>query len=161
MDNQLLKQLSPVAQVIGVSEIKQDKNDRNFKVLRLQGLTETVETIGGKQYTIKNRGKQVSLSQWEESYLNGDQEAFFDAQKGDMLAVEIWTAQTEPYDIVDDETGEVRTVTSYTFPVIRGDNPVTVLENAERQLRGGDSAMAEAQEVHAPAEEEEELSITG
>ena len=78
-----------------------------------------------------------------------------------MLAVEIWTAQTEPYDIVDTETGEAREVSSYTFPVIRGDNPVTVLENAGRQLLGGAEAMANAHEAHAPAEEEEEFSITG
>ena len=63
MDNQVLKQLSPIAEVIGVSEIKQDKNDRDFKILRLQGLTETVEVLGGKEYTVKNRGKQVSLTQ--------------------------------------------------------------------------------------------------
>lgn len=160
MDNQVLKQLSPVAEVINVSELKQDKNDRNFKVLRLQGLTETEEIIGGKKYTIKGRGKKVSLTQWERSYLNQEPEPFFDADKGDMLAVEIWTAQTEPYDITDDETGEVREVSSYTFPVIRGDNPVTVLENAGRQLLGGADAMAEAHEAHTPAEEEVEPTIT-
>lgn len=158
MDNQVMKQLSPVSEVIGISELRQDKNDRNFKVLRLQGLTETEEVIGGKSYTIKNRGKKVSLSQWEESYLNGEPDAFFDAQEGDMLAVEIWTAQTEPYDITDEDTGEVRSVTSYTFPVIRGDNPATVLENSGRTLKGGVEASAAVEQAHA--EEEEEISIT-
>jgi len=126
--------LSPIVEVVNVSEIRQDKNGRNYKLLRLQGVTETEEVIGGKTYTVKQRGKRVSITQYKESYLNDEQDPFFDANVGDMLGIEIHTAQTKPYEIVDDETGEVREVTSYTFPVIRGDNPVTTLENAGREL---------------------------
>lgn len=152
--------LSPISEVVNVSEVREDKNGRSYKLLRLQGITETEEKVGGKVYTVQQRGKRVSITQYEESYLNNEQDPFFDAEVGDMLGIEIFTAQTKPYEIVDDETGEVREVTSYTYPVIRGDNPVTTLENADRELAENTPEVSSSAPVEQEQEQEEELSIT-
>lgn len=153
------KMISPIVEVVEVSELKQDKNGRDYKTIRLQGLSQEEVNIAGKKYMVKSRTKAVSMNQYKQSYLDDRPDAFFDAQVGDFLNVEIHTAEVKPYDIpLDDGTGEVRTVTSYTFPVIKGDNPVTVLKNNDRELADEDSAPVVQ---HAQEEEvEEEVSIT-
>lgn len=152
--NSKLTKLSPIVTVKSVSEPKEDKNGRTYKVLRLQGISESVEVIAGKKYNIRERGKEVSLTQHKESYLNGEPDPFWDAKEGETLGVEIWNAQgLKPYDIVDSETGETREATSYTFPVIRGDNPKTVMESSERYFADEEQEETLAHEMD---EEEEE-----
>jgi len=142
MNTQNLKQLSPIATVLDVSEDRKDKNDRTYRLLRVQGLAKAEEIHGGIVMTVNTPGRKVSITQYEESYLNGEKEPFFDSKPGDHIAVEIFQANNlEPYEIPDTETGEVREVTSYTFPVIRGQNPVTVLKNAGRRF--ADDEMGE------------------
>lgn len=126
-----LTKLSPVTQVISVSDVRQDKNGRDYKVLRLEGLSETIENHGGIDIRVKTRGKQVSMTQWAESYLDNRPSPFYDAKVGDFVGVEIYQASNlEPYEITDASSGETREVDSYTFPCERGQNPATVLKGA-------------------------------
>jgi hypothetical protein len=160
MDNRI-KELSPIVEVIGrratdsSGEPLVDKNGNHFVTLRLQGLTVTEKVIAGKKYTVKGRGKQISMNQWEESYLPSlDTDPFFNSQVGDMLDIEIFRADVKPYNITDGETGEIREVESYTFPVIAGDNPKTILENADRELAEEDVSTAVSQEEAAAVEQD-------
>lgn len=147
MQTSNLIQLSPIAKVLSVSEDRQDKNDRTYRLLRLQGLSESEEVHAGIRIKVRTPGRKVSITQYEESYLNGEKEDFFDAQEGEHIAVGIFQATNlEPYEIEDTETGEVREVTSYTFPVIRGQNPVTVLKNAGHQFEGEEPMETEEKE---------------
>ena len=129
--------LSPIADVISRSEEREDKNGNMFVTLRLQGLSEVEKVIGGKTYTVQTRSKEISLNRWKESYLpskNGAPDAFFNAQVGDTLDIAICRAEVQPYEIVDEKSGEVTIANSYSFPVIGGDNPKTILENAGHKL---------------------------
>jgi hypothetical protein len=139
---QNLTELSPIAQVVEVSAMKQDKNDRNFKTLRLEGLAQSYENHGGVNILVTNRSKQVSMNQWEESYLDGRPSPFFGSKVGDHIGVSIFQAVVEPYEITNQSTGEVREVNSYTFPVIRGENPVTALRNAGHELAGAETTVS-------------------
>lgn len=130
MENPNLKLMSPISQVIAVSDIKQDKNGRNYKTFRLQGLNKKKEIHGGIEIEVKVPGRKVSINQYEENYLNGEPDTFYNASVGDYLGVEIYTAQNlEAYEIPDAETGEVREVTTFTFGITRGENPMTFLKN--------------------------------
>lgn len=151
MKNQNLTQLSPVSQVLDVSEERLDKNDKTYKLLRLRGMTETKEIHGGIEINVKTPGRKVSITQYEESYLDNEKEPFFDAQEGDFIAVEIYQAKNlKPYEIIDNDTGDVREVNSYTFPVVRGQNPETVLKNANHEFEGAETTE-EAEDVEMPS----------
>lgn len=139
-----ITQLSPISQVIAVSEVRQDKNGRNYKVLRLEGLSETMENHGGIAVRVKTRGKQVSMTQWEQSYLDDRPSPFYDAKVGEHIAVEIHQATgLVPYEITNASTGEMREVDSYTFPCVRGDNPKTVLKGAGHEFDTTEMVVAE------------------
>lgn len=150
--------LSPVSKVVSVSEPKTDKNGRNYRVLRLEGFGKQMRNIGGVEVAVRVKTKQVSMTQYEQSYLNDQQEAFYDARPGEILAVQIHQATNlKPYEISDPQTGEVRDVTSYTFPVIEGETPLTVLKNAGHEFdttTGEDIVNRKLAEV-----EDDEISI--
>lgn len=160
-----LKELSPIAQVVEVQttyganhpkagEPYVDKNGREFRIIKLQGLTSTIQNIGGIDYPVRGLGRTVSLTQWKENYLNNTQDPFYDAKVGEHLAVSIMTAENlNPYEITDQESGEVREVTSYTFPVIQGQNPLTLLKNRGYSFADGQTVSIETTEdeqVEAP-----------
>jgi hypothetical protein len=132
---QNITQLSPLAEVISIKEGGEDKNGNSFRTLRLRGLSESIREVNGISVRVKSRTKEVSMNQWEDSYLTpGTADPFYDANVGDFLAVGIYRADVEPYDIIDNTTGEVNEVSSYTFPVHEGDNPSTVLSSAGHTL---------------------------
>lgn len=148
---QNLTTLSPISRVIAVNTQSPDgtpytdKNGREFRILKLQGLNTTMRVIGGIQYPVKTLGRVVSLPQWKENYLNNSQDPFFDAEVGEHIDVSIVSANgLEPYSITNNETGEVREVTSFTFPLIVGQNAETVLKN--RGLRFADPNSVETEE---------------
>lgn len=151
MSTKNLTLLSPICRVIDVSDIREDKNGREYRLLRLQGLTLTKEVHGGIEVTVKAPGRKVSMTQYKESYLDNNPDAFWDSKVGDHVAVEIYAAQNlESYEIVNQDTGESRDVTSYTFPVIRGQNPLNVLKNAGHSFEGQGEIVLEETDFERP-----------
>ena len=136
-----LTKLSPIATVINISEDKQDKNGTTFRTIRVQGLSLVEEVHGGIVMQVKTRGKEVSINQYETSYLDGKPDPFFDAQVGDHVAVEIWRAENlESYEITNPESGEIREVNSYTFGLVRGSgSPEAYLKNQGHRFAGMNS----------------------
>lgn len=137
MNNSMTK-LASISKVISTGEVRADKNGRDFRVLRLQAPTKTTEIIGGVEYQVTGPSKEVSLPQWENNYLE-QKDPFYESAVGEHVAVEIWNAQVEPYQI------DGRDVTSITFPVVRGSNPVTVLENKGHKLQGSEMELVDAE----------------
>lgn len=128
--NKNLTLISPIAKVTSVSETKQDKNGNDYRTLRLSTMATVMETHGGIEIPVKTAVRGISLNQWKESYLDGAQEPFYDAKVGEHIAVEVWNARNlEPYDLVNNTTGEVTKQTTHTFAVQRGRNPEKALNS--------------------------------
>lgn len=146
-----LTKLSPIATVINVSEDKQDKNGTTFRTLRVQGLSLVEEVHGGIVMQVKTRGKEVSINQYETSYLDGKPDPFFDAKVGEHVAVEIWRADgLTPYEITNNETGEVREVNSYTFGLVRGSgSPEAYLKNQGHSFAGMSGEVTSSETVES------------
>lgn len=129
--NTNLTQLSDISQVIAISEVKTDKNGREFKTLRLSAPAYKVQSVPGiGEVRVKTKAKQVSVNAWKESYLDSKPSFGWDAKINDWLSVGIFVATNlEPYEITDTSSGEIREVTSRTFAVEEGTNPDTQLKN--------------------------------
>lgn len=155
-----IKVLSPIAKVITISALRQDKNGRNYKVLRLEGLGETTETHGGISVRVKTRTRAVSMTQYEQSYLNDQPDVFYNAKVGEHVAVEIHQASNlEPYEITNQEDGTVTEATSDTFPVMRGDNPITVMKGRGRHFAASGANDISNTVVNAEAFSPEEFEL--
>ena len=149
--------LSPVSKVVSISEEKIDKNGKSYKQFKVQGLNKTREVHGGIEMDIITPGRRVSINQHEDSYLTpGNPDPFYKANVGDFIAVGIYSATgLEPYEITNDETGEVREVTSYTFGVIRGRDPEKTMNSNGRQFPGTEVTQREEVKTSVFADDED------
>lgn len=102
--------------VISVSEVKQDRNNKNYKVVEFA--TPNTKDVNGLK--VRVQPKTSSKTFWEESYLNDKMEFGYDFKVGDLVEGNIVTREVVEYEIVNTETGEERTVSSYTA-VVFGD----------------------------------------
>lgn len=98
--------------VISVSEVKADKNGKNYKVVEFS--TPNTKKVDG--LNIRVQPKTSSKTFWEESYLNDKMEFGYDFIKGDLVEGNIVTKEVAEYEIQVSEE-EVRQVTSYTAVV--------------------------------------------
>ena len=112
--------------ITNVSEVKEDKNDVNYKTFRAKENNHIMmfDPAAGKEVSVLNpAARETGVNQWEKSYdssLKGQSDPFYDAKIGDRLAGAIVTRSCPEYGIVDEESGEERTVDSYTT-VVFGD----------------------------------------
>ena len=106
---------------INQSEVKQDKNDRNYKTVTFSEVV-MMKTPFGDVLKPSSQTRTRSVNCYEKSYLNekeqpGYSDSIFDPRnpaKGGLFQGEIVSAMVEPYDIVDTRTGEVKVVDKYT-----------------------------------------------
>lgn len=109
--------------VTNVSEVKEDKNDVAYKTLRAKAeaffMIHDPET-NKMERVLNPAAKETAFNQWEKSYdskLNGAPDAAYEAKVGSRLAGTIVTRKVPSYEITDSDSGEVKTVDSYTTAV--------------------------------------------
>lgn len=104
-----------LVQIDSISDVKQDKNGRNFKQLSISsGAKRTVlDKDSGKTYPVFSPGKSTTVNSWEKTYLDDTKHWLYDLKVGSYLDGTIYTAVVEPY-IIEDEDGETREVATYT-----------------------------------------------
>lgn len=113
---------------INQSEVKQDKNDRNYRTVTFSEVV-MMKTPFGEVLKPASQTRTASVNRYEKSYLNdkeqpGYSDSIFDPKnpaKSGLFQGEIVSAIVEPYDIVDTRTGEVKVVDKYTT-VVFGDS---------------------------------------
>ena len=106
------------------SEVKQDKNGRNYVTISLQGSgVEFVQLPTGKVVSARVEVRPaIGRNGYEQSYLNDQPDFLWSCQKGEDVAGAIVTRNVAPYEIPERikgvETGKMITVTSYTTVVL-------------------------------------------
>lgn len=113
---------------VSESEIKQDKNGRNYRKVDFQEIV-VMKTPFGDVLKPSSQARTRGINRYEQSYLNDKEEIgysdpIFDSKnptKGGLFQGEIVSEMVEPYEIVDPATGEVKVVEKYTT-VVFGDS---------------------------------------
>ena len=109
--------------VSSISEVKEDKNDVNYKTFRVreESYLTSFDAQTQKVISILNpAAKETGENQWEESYdssLNGAPDKFYNAKVGQKLAGAIVSRPVPTYEIGPDDNGEMKSVDSYTCAV--------------------------------------------
>ena len=113
---------SNILTVVSVSEIKKDKNKREYVTIKVQTPdTKEVGIAGGGTAIAKIQPKIGTINSYGKSYLNNQKEFGFDLKEGDIILGDIVTQKVEPYEIPNKKTGEVYTVNTYSC-VVLGDS---------------------------------------
>lgn len=100
--------------VTKVSDLKEDKNGRQFKVVTFGSpqQREVLDVTTGELRIVRMPARTSSISRYEESYLNDQPHYMFDAVVGELIPGEIVSASVEPYGIDD------KIVSTYTTVVL-------------------------------------------
>lgn len=128
--------------VTELGEVKQDKNDRNYRQIFFTGQSEKHITLPtGKVITAKTAPKTSSILAREASYLDDKPEFAWGLKKGDTVLGAVVTREVEPYDITTAD-GEIREVSTYTR-VVFGDTTDPSFESlVKREFEAQDRKLA-------------------
>lgn len=111
-----------VLTVVSVSNVKKDKNKRSFKTIKVRTSDKkSFINDDGVKVTAKIQPKIGTINSWEESYLDGNQEFTYEFAEGEVILGDVVTLQVEPYEIPNQQTGEIRTVNRFSC-VVLGDS---------------------------------------
>lgn len=104
-----------MVRVQSVSEVIQDTNSKNFKVITLEspGYREVADPITGEIVYALAAPKVTKKCVWEASYLDDTKHYLYDSKPGQAVYGTIVTAQTDEYTITGSD-GVERTVSTYT-----------------------------------------------
>lgn len=105
---------SELLTVVKVSEDRQDKNGRNYKVITFQSPQhkEVVDVTTGEITLVRVPARTSSITRYEESYLDDKMQYMFDAQVGEKVPGAIVTRSVNTYEI------DGRPVSSYSTVVL-------------------------------------------
>jgi len=104
---------------VAESAVKQDKNGKNYKTITFQTIGTQMQNVPGVgNVRVSVPTKTSSMNVYEESYLNGKEEFGYSLPVGEYVTGDIVTRTVEPYSITDTNSGEVRTVNTYTAIVL-------------------------------------------
>ena len=105
---------SELLTVVKVSEDRQDKNGRNYKVITFQSPQhkEVVDVTTGEITLVRVPARMSSITRYEESYLDDKMQYMFDAQVGEKVPGAIVTRSVNTYEI------DGRPVSSYSTVVL-------------------------------------------
>lgn len=119
--------------VTSFGEVKKDSNQRIYKQLFLKGNDMKYVNVGGKTVPIRTEARESSIIVRESRYLDDKPDFGWDFKIGERVAGAIVTREVMPYEITDQKTGEVRTVTTYTRPVLGDTTNKAAFEVAVRR----------------------------
>lgn len=105
---------SELLTVVKVSEDRQDKNGRNYKVITFQSPQhkEVVDVTTGEITLVRVPARMSSITRYEESYLDDKMQYMYDAQVGEKVPGAIVTRSVNTYEI------DGRPVSSYSTVVL-------------------------------------------
>lgn len=92
---------SELLTVVKVSENRQDKNGRNYKVVTFQGPQhkEILDITTGELMTVRVPARTSSITRYEESYLDDKMQYMYDAEVGEKVPGAIVTREVPEYEI--------------------------------------------------------------
>lgn len=104
-----------MVRVQSISEVYQDTNGKNFKVVTLEspGFREVADPLTGEIVYALAAPKVTKKCVWEASYLDETKHYLYDATNGQAVYGTIVTAQTDEYTITGSD-GVERAVNTYT-----------------------------------------------
>ena len=105
---------SELLTVVKVSDNRQDKNGRNYKLVTFQSPQhkEVVDVTTGEVMLVRMPARTSSITRYEESYLDDKMHYMFDAVEGEKVPGAIVTRAVEEYEI------DGRPVSAYTTVVL-------------------------------------------
>lgn len=116
--------MSNVLIVTGISEVKTDKNDREYKTIQVTKVEhkEIVNPLNGQKTIAIGNKRTSAFNAYKENYL-GNMDLGWESKKGEVLLGDLVTRKTTDY-IIETADG-IKTVNSATVVVI-GDSEDTV-----------------------------------
>jgi hypothetical protein len=137
---------SELLTVVKVSEERQDKNGRNYKVITFQSPQhkEVVDQTTGEITLVRVPARRSSITRYEESYLDDQMHYMYDAEVGEKVPGAIVSRPVAEYEI------DGRPVSSYSTVVLGMTNE----PGFEAQVRAAFKSAGHdlEEEVSAPAE---------
>lgn len=105
---------SELLTVVKVSEERQDKNGRNYKVITFQSPQhkEVVDQTTGEITLVRVPARRSSITRYEESYLDDQMQYMYDAEVGEKVPGAIVTRSVNEYEI------DGRPVSTYSTVVL-------------------------------------------
>ena len=105
---------SELLTVVKVSEERQDKNGRNYKVITFQSPQhkEVVDQTTGEMTLVRVPARRSSITRYEESYLDDQMQYMYDAEVGEKVPGAIITRSVNEYEI------DGRPVSTYSTVVL-------------------------------------------
>ena len=105
---------SELLTVVKVSEERQDKNGRNYKVITFQSPQhkEVVDQTTGEITLVRVPARRSSITRYQESYLDDQMHYMYDAEMGEKVPGAIVTRSVDEYEI------DGRPVSTYSTVVL-------------------------------------------
>ena len=105
---------SELLTVVKVSEERQDKNSRNYKVITFQSPQhkEVVDQTTGEITLVRVPARRSSITRYQESYLDDQMHYMYDAEMGEKVPGAIVTRSVNEYEI------DGRPVSTYSTVVL-------------------------------------------
>jgi len=105
---------SELLTVVKVSEERQDKNGRNYKVITFQSPQhkEVVDQTTGEITLVRVPARRSSITRYQESYLDDQMHYMYDAEMGEKVPGAIITRSVDEYEI------DGRPVSTYSTVVL-------------------------------------------
>ena len=126
------------------SAVTQDRNGRNYKRVTFETLGKAIVNhpiVGRVIADVPKKSTKINI--YENSYLNNQEEFGYSSPVGSKVLGNIVTRKVEAYDITNQETGETRTVNSYTT-IVFGDTDTPDFEVAvERAFKNASHPLVE------------------
>lgn len=143
--------------VVAISEVKQDKNNRDYKTISLRNPTKVsmVDEESGEIFTAHIPAKTAKINAYQESYLDGTPSFLYDLESGAKVLGEIVTREVEQYEIVNEKG--TRAVDSYSTPVFGNSDDSLWESNVTKAFRSaghplpGDVTSTEEKAAAAPS----------
>ena len=130
---------SELLTVVKVSEDRQDKNGRNYKLVTFQSPNkqEIVDETTGEITIVRVPARRSVLTRWEESYLDDQMHYMFDAEVGEKVPGKIVTRTVGEY-LIDDMP-----VNRYTAVVLGMTSDPGLQAEIERTFRSSGHEIVE------------------
>lgn len=112
------------------SEVRQDKNKRNYKIVTFSQETSVEINHPTKGKIVALGEKKVSRKKaYEQNYLNQTADLGWSEPVGTIFLGKLVTKAVVPYEFTDERTGEVKTANNYTA-IVLGDTTSPSFESA-------------------------------
>jgi|TARA_R110000851_G_scaffold36063_1_gene94388 hypothetical protein len=110
--------MNNLLQVTAVSEVKEDKNEREYKTVTISESPKYATLPNGVQVAIKSKLKSTSVNAYKNNYLD-EQDMLWDSVNGSYVEGSLVSRNVTPYSITSTRNNveTTRTVTSASVPV--------------------------------------------